>query len=369
MSVFWKRFCFLYSLVFFLMILLAEVGAIILLSLDITIDVNDASMPLIHIVYFSLLAIALTIVYLSDNKGVKVLSVMTVIAMYPLINHPAVFFVTVGGYLFIILIKTKVLTSERIIVCYALLGFYLVMSPILLLYNFSGRTVLAEKYSPDHKYYIQEVNNDSGAFGGSTTVVLYEEYLNLGWIRFSGQGHRLAVGNWGTRFYMRWIDDETVSVGGRNYQVSQYSSGVAYGRITDMEKPYTREELLDLYSANNEQFERIAEALRKNEDFYTQKQSTEGEVRLAYNSDSEFFSEEEWAYIKSFFQNVQPMDIKCLEDAVIAFRFAKGEDGFANTLLYVGDGKAEKHFDSYKTDLDAVEKINDQWWLVMRNHN
>jgi len=225
--------------------------------------------------------------------------------------------------------------------------------------------VLKESYSPDGKYYVQEIDNDSGALGGSSTVFLYREYLNLGWLRVSGQRRLLASGKWAKRFPVVWVDNETVSVSGREYRVETPRGWNS--RINQNETAYTREEMLGLFSANGEQFEELAKLIQADDDFYTKKLATFRDVNLKQNSDSDFFTEEEWGKITAFFSIYQPMDIKCLDENTVVFRFSSAKDKSACNLVYTANGLTEM-LTKFQGSNDTIEQINDNWWLVIRKY-
>ena len=358
MNTAWKRICLIYSVVFFFIMLLIALNCFIPF---IWIDVNKI---LLHIVYFTFLAAALAAAYFSDSKIVAILSLIDIIMMLLLIDKFVIYPVSILGYLVTAAIKkAKILKLTRIIISAIYLSFFALLFPVLLFANITVSTVLEESYSPDGKYYVQEIDHDSGALGGSSTVFLYREYLKLGGLRVSGQRRLLASGKWAKRFPVIWIDNETVSVSGREYSVStprEWNS-----RINKNETAYTREEMLGLFSANREQFEELAKLIQTDEDFYTKKQATFRDVNLKQNSDSDFFTEEEWGKITIFFFNYQPMDIKCLDENTVVFRFPSAKDKSACNLVYTANGLTET-LTKFQGSTDIVEKINDNWWLVIR---
>ena len=213
MNIILKKFFEVYSLLFFLAMLLIVIG----LNTVFHIDGNEIVM---HIIYFLFLTLTLMATWSLDQKGVAVLSMLTTIIMVGLIEYIAAVVITVVGYLTIALAKkTKIFKSARIAICVIVLALFASALPLFLIFNITDRTVRQEIYSPDKTHYVRENVNDSGAFGGGVTVVLYKEYFDLKWVRVSGQHRLLASGNLGKLFLIEWVDNDTVLVDKRAYSV------------------------------------------------------------------------------------------------------------------------------------------------------
>lgn len=108
---------------------------------------------------------------------------------------------------------------------YVLSGFLAL--PILLFLPFIGfgaRTTLACEISPDAVYCAEVIDDDQGALGGSTQLVVYrfDQSFSIGSFEFRKSQKVLRSGPWGEFESLSWQDSEHLTMNGKTYEIADY---------------------------------------------------------------------------------------------------------------------------------------------------
>lgn len=108
---------------------------------------------------------------------------------------------------------------------YVLAGFLTL--PILLFLPFIGfgaRTTLACELSPDAVYCAEVIDDDQGALGGSTRLVVYrfDKSFCIGSFEFRKSQKELRSGPWGEFDSLAWQDRERLSMNGKTYEIADF---------------------------------------------------------------------------------------------------------------------------------------------------
>ncbi|MBQ6893208.1 MAG: hypothetical protein IJN48_03290 [Clostridia bacterium] len=90
-----------------------------------------------------------------------------------------------------------------------------------LLSNFGENTIVQTVYSPDNIYSAYVLSSDQGGLGGSTHVYVrrIDKDIKLLTGTFITNADELWIGNWGEEPTVFWIDENNVSVNGKEYKL------------------------------------------------------------------------------------------------------------------------------------------------------
>lgn len=125
-----------------------------------------------------------------------------------------------------VLIVSKTVNSKLLKVpFYALAG--LLVLPILLFLPFMGfgaRTVIARELSPDSVLCAEVIDDDQGALGGATRLMVYrfDKSFSIGSFELRKSQKELRSGPWGEFESLSWQDSEHLSMNGKTYEISDY---------------------------------------------------------------------------------------------------------------------------------------------------
>jgi hypothetical protein len=108
---------------------------------------------------------------------------------------------------------------------YTLSGIFVL--PILLfimLSDFGARTVIAREVSPDMRYCAEVIDDDQGALGGATLLLVYrlDGSFSIGSFDFRKSQTELRSGPWGEFESLSWQDSEHLSMNGTIYEITNY---------------------------------------------------------------------------------------------------------------------------------------------------
>ena len=138
---------------------------------------------------------------------------------------------------------------------YTLAG--LLALPILLFLPFMGfgaRTVLTREISPDAAYCAEVIDDDQGALGGSTRLVVYcyDQSFSIAPFEFRKSQKELRSGPWGEFERLSWQDSERLSMNGKTYEIADFFPENLSGKEHIIRYVRKHEGLLLRYIAKND---------------------------------------------------------------------------------------------------------------------
>lgn len=94
----------------------------------------------------------------------------------------------------------------------------------IMLSDFRARTVIAREASPDMRYCAEVIDDDQGALGGATILVVYrlDGSFSIGSFEFRKSQTELRSGPWGEFESLSWQDSEHLSMNGTIYEITNY---------------------------------------------------------------------------------------------------------------------------------------------------
>ena len=203
--------------------------------LDYTVLVRDGKL-------FSVFTTGLYVVFgilLLTRKEKSVSNVSAVfLSLCPLLNQIHVLFIIfyTDDLLPVLLsifwtILSVVIVSEYVkskllkIPFYVLAGFLTL--PILLFLPFIGfgaRSSLACELSPDAVYCAEVIDDDQGALGGATDLIVYrkDKSFSVGSFEFRKSQKKIHSGHCGEFESLSWLDSKHLSMNGKTYEIADY---------------------------------------------------------------------------------------------------------------------------------------------------
>ena len=94
----------------------------------------------------------------------------------------------------------------------------------IMLSVFGARTVIAREASPDMRYCAEVIDDDQGALGGATILMVYrlDGSFSIGSFDFRKSQTELRSGPWGEFESLSWQDSEHLSMNGTIYEITNY---------------------------------------------------------------------------------------------------------------------------------------------------
>ena len=130
---------------------------------------------------------------------------------------------------------------------------------------------------------------------------------------------------------------------------------------------WTKEELIDLYGENKEELNEVAEIALACDTLKQRIVENHEDWEIRYSSQSDWFSEDDWAKIVDLFEKIRPyMLMRSLregDDAIwFHFSYRKVEDGYIYISLYYF--KNPETAEAYKAYIDVGEGLEhlDGYW-------
>lgn len=90
----------------------------------------------------------------------------------------------------------------------------------IILSKFGFDAVIDQQYSPNGVYRTVAIDSDQGALGGDTYVKLEEIYFGI----IKRDMKTLYHGNWGEKPEIKWVDNSTVKIDGRDMNIHTSST-------------------------------------------------------------------------------------------------------------------------------------------------
>ena len=140
-------------------------------------------------------------------------------------NQTAMLFVASWFVMTAIIVAYYVKNTALLAVFYSLAG--VLVLPIflfLMLSGFGAKTVIAREVSPDRKYCAEVIDDDQGALGGATQLLVYrfDQSFSIGSFEFRKSQLELRSGPWGEFESLSWQDSEHLSMNEKIYEITDY---------------------------------------------------------------------------------------------------------------------------------------------------
>ena len=193
---------------------------------------------IVYAIVFSVLycGIGILLIYRKDRRIGKISSVFlsgslllnqinTLVFIFWADNQAAMLLIALWFLMTAILVAVYVKSIALTATFYTLSGIFVL--PILLfimLSDFGARTVIAREVSPDMRYCAEVIDDDQGALGGATLLLVYrlDGSFSIGSFDFRKSQIELRSGPWGEFESLSWQDSEHLSMNGTIYEITDY---------------------------------------------------------------------------------------------------------------------------------------------------
>ena len=140
-------------------------------------------------------------------------------------NQAAMLLIALWFVMTAILVALYVKSIALTATFYTLSG--ILVLPILLfimLSDFGARTVIAREVSPDMRYCAEVIDDDQGALGGATILMVYrlDGSFSIGSFEFRKDETMFHSGSWGEFEELHWKDEEHLTMNNRSYSMADY---------------------------------------------------------------------------------------------------------------------------------------------------
>ncbi|MBQ6274724.1 MAG: hypothetical protein IJK63_10955 [Oscillospiraceae bacterium] len=140
-------------------------------------------------------------------------------------NQAAMLLIALWFVMTAILVAVYVKSVALMTTFYALSGILVLpISLFIMLSDFGARTVIAREVSPDMRYCAEVIDDDQGALGGATILMVYklDGSFSIGSFEFRKDEKIIHSGSWGEYEELYWNDEEHLTMNNRSYSMVDF---------------------------------------------------------------------------------------------------------------------------------------------------
>ncbi len=146
--------------------------------------------------------------------------------------------------------------------------------------------------------------------------------------------------------------------------------------IIEDPKYYTGEQIEEVFHSNEAMFTEVAKIVRERNAFVERiREEGDGDARVMWKTDSQYFNEEQWQKITDFFQEIKPLDIMRYQAVSFGYtegieiNFPQNNEGKSVSLYYIDLRNLDNEIATARLQLgfyDVFKRIGEHWWLGAR---
>jgi hypothetical protein len=180
--------------------------------------INTVIINVLKVLYFVILICAIIAFYKSEKKNIIsiILFFLPIMLLFTGIPFKEVTMILLLPLFFLKGIKVVIrgigISMYMLLIILGFIG--------ILLGDFGFNGVIDQQYSPNGVYRTVTINSDMGALGGDTYVKSEEIYFGI----IKRNIKTLYHGNWGEKPEVKWVDNSTVKINGRDMNIHTSST-------------------------------------------------------------------------------------------------------------------------------------------------